>query len=331
MSEATKTNMELIDATVLPIAVVILGFTLRSYRHMLIAVANLGCSLLLSFAIMVPISDATDINPFAPSVMMSLGIAICFDYVLFVTTRFREERLVLCRSREDAVFWCLAAAGHVVILSGMTLFCTFIILVFFPQNFLQSVGFGCGVTVLCTIFSNVTLTPALLLTFSCFSFFDCRPSKQSCCFRVPNVDPAVASMEKKRAQAAILGQRAMRPKPGIFFYVAYWVTRFPILVLIVCAGVTAPFLYRFLEMKPTSDDNLIYLQDSQSLNTLQVMKRSYSEGSLDPYSVIISTARQDGVFKPEYFETENSLIQELLRTQTKYMDPASVTALYNLR
>ncbi len=27
------------------------------------------------------VSSAMDINPFAPSIMMSLGIAICFDYV----------------------------------------------------------------------------------------------------------------------------------------------------------------------------------------------------------------------------------------------------------
>lgn len=190
MSAATKTNMELIDAVVLPIAVFILGLTLRSYRHIVIALCTLGCSLILSFAIMVPISDASDINPFAPSVMMSLGIAICFDYTLFMTTRFREERLVNFKSKQDAVFESLAAAGHVVVLSGLTLFCTFIILVFFPQNFLQSVGYGCSITVICTIFCNMTLTPALLIHFDCLSFFDCAPSRTSFCCMIPKVAPS---------------------------------------------------------------------------------------------------------------------------------------------
>lgn len=41
------------------------------------------------------------------------------------------------RSRDDAVLSCLNAAGHVVVLSGSTLFFTFMLLLAFPQNFLQ--------------------------------------------------------------------------------------------------------------------------------------------------------------------------------------------------
>ena len=37
-----------------------------------------------------------------------------------------------------------ASAGHVVVLSGVTLFFTFALLTAFPQGFLSSVGFGCG-------------------------------------------------------------------------------------------------------------------------------------------------------------------------------------------
>ena len=79
--------------------------------------------------------------------MMSLGIAVCFDYTLFMVTRFRDEIIIKKKTRQDAVLKCLEASGHVVALSGLTLFCTFIILIAIPQNFLQSIGYGCSAVV----------------------------------------------------------------------------------------------------------------------------------------------------------------------------------------
>lgn len=87
---------------------------------------------------------------------MFIGIAVCFDYSLFMLSRFREEMLENNKTRQSAVLACLEASGHVVCLSGATLFCTFIILLLLPQNFLMSVGYGCSTTLLtgtCLIFN----------------------------------------------------------------------------------------------------------------------------------------------------------------------------------
>jgi hypothetical protein len=157
---------------------------LRSYRHVLVAIVSLGCTLLLALAILVPIANTVTINPFAPSILLTLGIAVCFDYSLFMLSRYREEIIVNMKSRDEAVFSCLLAAGHVVILSGFTLFVTFALLIAFPQNFLTSVGIGCG-TIICTaVLANMTVTPALLLTFDCLMKFDAYPSIPLCCKRL---------------------------------------------------------------------------------------------------------------------------------------------------
>jgi MMPL family len=175
---------ELIDAVVLPIALFILGCNLRSYRHVLVAIASLGCTLLLALAILVPIANTVTINPFAPSILLTLGIAVCFDYSLFMLSRYREEIIVNMKSKDEAVFSCLLASGHVVILSGFTLFVTFALLIAFPQNFLTSVGIGCG-TIICTaVLANMMITPALLLTFDCLMKFDACPSIPFCCKRL---------------------------------------------------------------------------------------------------------------------------------------------------
>ena len=93
MSAATENNFVLIDGSVVPVAVCILGAALRSYRHMAVAFCTLACSLLLAFCCMLPVSAAIDVDPLTPSIMISLGLAVCFDYNLFLRTRFREERV----------------------------------------------------------------------------------------------------------------------------------------------------------------------------------------------------------------------------------------------
>ena len=202
MSTVTTANFALIDGIVIPIAILVLGLRVKSYRHMIVALVTLICAQMLAFAILVPIAGVVAINSFAPLVMQSLAIAINFDYTLFSVTRFREERLIRGRPLEDAVFAMLASSGHVVVLSGSTLFLTFVLLFFFPQNFLQSVGYACGAAVLTTMIAQLTIVPALFLGFRCFSYFDGCPSRTSCCCRVPAEDPALPAHRRALAAAA---------------------------------------------------------------------------------------------------------------------------------
>ena len=48
--------------------------------------------------------------------MLSCGIAVSFDYSLFLLARFKEEYVNRGKSREDAVYSAVEAAGHVVVL-----------------------------------------------------------------------------------------------------------------------------------------------------------------------------------------------------------------------
>lgn len=367
MQDATTTNFELIDATVLPIAILILGTRIRSYRHMAIAFINLICTLLLAFVILVPVTDTIAINPFAPSIMMSLGIAVCFDYSLFLLSRFQEEIVMNKKAVEDACFDCMAMAGHVIVLSGSTLFFTFALLIAFPQNFLQSVGWGCGAVVLTAIFANLTITPSLLLTCKCFSRFDMCPSTKSCCcYIAPDVDDVdtdainhnssmkelppssssssssislslfstVASPTTSTESALTTKDESTPPstfrdtlkifiskvwsgdRTHSFWFRAPWlITKHSFIALIIICGITAPFLYTFFTMVPTSDDALIYLRGSQSLAALQIMQQDFPLGKIDPYSIIMVTGTPGALLTSEYFAVENALVHELLDSQ----------------
>ena len=381
MSHATEVNFALIDAIVLPIAVLILGYYVRSYRHMGLALLSLGMALLLAFAVLVPVCDTVNINPFAPSIMLSLGIAVCFDYTLFLVTRFKEQRLEAGLCCEDAVFSTMVTSGHVILLSGCTLALTFFLLLFFPQNFLLSVGISCSAVVISSILVNMSVLPALLLQFECMSFFDLYPtSTANCCCRVPREDPvafhrrkaalaAAAAAVAAAAAAAAAGAKGGAPAPQggpaavgaaaepasslhlreqeaqpapkaaptprtLWFHLS-WSLSGPIAryaVMLAIAGITVPFFIAFLDIKPSSDDYLIYLQDSSSLNALQDMQKDFSLGSLDPYSIMIDTGVPGGVLgpatAPAYWALEAAVVARVLATQGPvFVGPGSVTGL----
>jgi uncharacterized membrane protein YdfJ with MMPL/SSD domain len=437
LTEAATSNFETIDGVVLPIAILILGWNIRSWRHMACVLLNLITAFLLAFSLLVPVANTRTINPFAPTIMLSLGIAVCFDYSLFMLSRFREEVIINKRCKEEAVMHATAAAGHVVVLSGVTLFFTFALLTAFPQNFLSSVGFGCGAIVLTSILSNMTVTPCVLLYFNCFMVFEpyptsccCWSAKQEVPLALPaddgepgsgaylvadqdarkagvglkqeaegkagddttredeeaagarsgkgagtatgtatgtgtgagtgtEVGVAVETTVQKRARLEALahdgslehefragvaqelaalplalskdGDEAGSQKPIItkrlfWFFIAHRVTEWPLLTLAAATLVTVPFVLAFLGMKATSDNNLVYLRGSQSVNSLKKLSANFPIGSTDPYSIVSTT--NGTVLSASYFRAENALIREIVKTQTpKFISAKSVSAL----
>jgi uncharacterized membrane protein YdfJ with MMPL/SSD domain len=202
MQEATATDFEMIDSTVLPIGLVLLGFTIKSYKHVLLALCNLLITVIFAFALLVPVAKAESINPFSPTIMMSLGIAVCFDYSLFQLNRFKEELVERKRSTERGVINMLETSGHVIGFSSFILFLTFCILIIFPQQFLRSIGISCCCVVFCACFVNLTLTPSFLLAFPWFSSFQMFPGvSDETVLRTLHIDYSSAKVEDMNASS----------------------------------------------------------------------------------------------------------------------------------
>jgi putative drug exporter of the RND superfamily len=167
VEKGTERDMVRIDAIVLPLAMAVLAFYVRSVRLMFIPLATVGASILTSLGIMYPVALQVDVAAFTPSIMLSLVVAINTDYNLFLLTRFGEE----LRKGNDpfgAVRMTVLRAGRVISVSGLTLIITMIALVFFPLDFLRTEGVGASMALVMTLLSNLTLSPSLLLTFPKF-------------------------------------------------------------------------------------------------------------------------------------------------------------------
>ncbi len=90
MSEESRSDVEQKDVITIPLALAVLAAVVRSWRVMFIPLICVIISVMASFSIMLPVAvSLMDVNPFTPSIMMSVTVAMSIDYSLFLLTRFR--------------------------------------------------------------------------------------------------------------------------------------------------------------------------------------------------------------------------------------------------
>ena len=99
---------------------------------------------------------------FSINIVTMLGLGLAIDYALFVVSRFREELRRGQRHRGGAGAARWRTAGRTVAFSGLTVAISLASLLFFPQVFLRSMGFGGMAAVLVAMVGALTVLPALL-------------------------------------------------------------------------------------------------------------------------------------------------------------------------
>lgn len=199
--KGTEHDLLVMDGTAFPLALVVLATILRSGRLLIIPGLSMIISIVTSYLIMWPIALHMTVISFAPSVMMSAVIAMSIDYSLFLLSRYREE-IKGGRGTVGAVLYMTWAAGHTVLVSGSTLVLCFLSLMFFPTALLSSSGLGCAIAITVTILVNLTLTPALLLTFPTFFEAATKPEWSLCGFVLCG-GSSKSAMKKKASIAHI--------------------------------------------------------------------------------------------------------------------------------
>ncbi|KAK2963385.1 putative Trehalose monomycolate exporter MmpL3 [Blattamonas nauphoetae] len=180
-------DLAVMDTICIPLAIVVLIIMLRSIRLVLITIFATATSILTSFLVMFPIAKyLLEIPTFAPSLMMSICLALSVDYSLFLLSRFREE-ILKGRSVYRSVHQMLKFGGRIIALSGIILTIAFLSNLFLRNNLLFGIGTTAAVATFINLTVNFLLIPSLILAFpSFFSDFGylgigtCL-SKVSCC------------------------------------------------------------------------------------------------------------------------------------------------------
>jgi len=161
-----KSDAEFMDYIVMPAALLFLAKFLGNIKMMMIPVLCILNRIFCAGVILYPIGLYADINNFAPSVMMTLIIAMSIYYSMFLISSYMEEMANGNSSRdgtkEAAIESMLQSSGHTILTSGMTLCACFLGMIILPQSIFQCVGIATSVGILSAVVVNLSLTPAIL-------------------------------------------------------------------------------------------------------------------------------------------------------------------------
>ena len=153
-----------VDGVCIPLALLVLAWRVRSPPLLVIPPLALGVSMLVAFAVLDAISTVLSFPSFCPALFVCTSVSICFDWNLFLLGRY-SEGVKAGRCNEQCVYDAMRYAGHTVVLSGVTLIVAYASLLFFPLDFIHAIGSGAMVVMGSCLLVNMSLTPAILLTF----------------------------------------------------------------------------------------------------------------------------------------------------------------------
>jgi len=116
-------------------------------------------------------SNLIGLSTFSVNILTLLAIAAGTDYAIFVMGRYHEARGA-GDDRETAFDAMFDGTAHVILGSGLTIAGAVFCLTFARQPYFQSMGVPAAVGMLVSVFSALTLAPAILAVGSRFGLFE---------------------------------------------------------------------------------------------------------------------------------------------------------------
>ncbi|MCC6176870.1 MAG: MMPL family transporter [Chloroflexi bacterium] len=235
-----------------------------------------GTAVAITLAVVVLLTNVTEVSIFAMSLVSMLGLGLGIDYSLFIVSRFREE--LPTHTVEDAVGVAVATAGKAVLFSGLTVFIGLLGLTTFEYNALRSLGIAGAVVVALSVLAAMTLLPALLGVLG------------------PKID-------------ALRVLPARPPRSGLWHAIAEWVMRnagavfVAVLALLVALGVP------FLHVDFGAPDASILPKDVQSRRGFDQLRAAYGEGEMSP--ILIAVTAPGSIYAPERLTVLHDLVARI--------------------
>jgi len=349
-SENSAKNVMKIDMFTVPIAMVLLGLMIRSWRLLIFSSFNLGCSILASFAfmaLMVDLGIAPHPESATGQLMEVITMAVSIDWSLFLHRRYRDEIKVGCPPRE-AAFMSMLHSGHVVIMSGATLIVVFIGFIALPAATVQMDGACCAAGVSIAMLIALTNTPAVWLVFPNFcSDFDPRCCKRRTVddlereatllgmndvvtsqpllnggqtSRNSNSAPLIASddFEHDSAVQPPVHKHIHPMYTGPRFKFTRWVTKYPnnilSIVLVYVLVIPLAFQVRDIDVNQNILDNMP--RHSDAANTFKQAFKEFPGGTFAPFYIMVTTKERtdkDKVLTSRFFDAAKFASVETLK------------------
>ncbi|MHA1414887.1 MAG: MMPL family transporter [Candidatus Heimdallarchaeaceae archaeon] len=300
-STAIVDNLKRMDTFILPIALIVLAIVIRRLKLMILPLISIAISIFTTFLILYGFTYIYTILSFAPSIVMSLVIAISIDYSLFLLTRYREE-VEKGKDNFTAVSLMNEHSGHTILVSGLTLAVCFLGLMFFPVNAIASLGLSAGITVVVTLVTNLTFTPAALLTFGKF-FYNEKYIKK--------IEQKLEKIKNNGKNKKIKENIKDARKKLNWVTITKFSQKYAVPIILLILVIAVPISVNVMKMELSLENKHLLPRNSQTWDAYAILEEDFNAGQLLPYYLIIQTNETNGVRNPTFFENSQKIIANL--------------------
>ncbi|MFM7088325.1 MAG: MMPL family transporter [Candidatus Paceibacterota bacterium] len=161
INKEVQNDVKIAEIITIPLSFLLLLFVFGSFMSSITPIIVGLIAVIGSFGALSIIKEYQSISIFAVNIVTGLGLGLGIDYSLLVVNRFREE-MEKGLDRREAAHQTLRTAGKTVFFSGLTVMVTLLSLLFFPANFLKSLGLAGSTVVGFAVFGAVIPLCALL-------------------------------------------------------------------------------------------------------------------------------------------------------------------------
>lgn len=261
LNKQTQNDLYKADLIAAPISVIVMLLIFGSIVAALVPIVLGGGCALLILTTLYFLGQAMTLSVFTLNIALLLGLCLSLDYSLFIISRFKDE-LLKTQSSQKAIATTMATAGKAVFFSGLAVFVSLSVLVFFPINILFSVGIGGLVAVFIAVFISLIILPAVL------------------------------SVLKAKINLLPVFRKKKAPRTHFWSWIAQKVVYRPSLYFVFILSVLFFLGYPLLNVKAGIADAHILPSHSESRQFFDEYRAKFNENELTPLLLVVTSENQ---------------------------------------
>ena len=224
------------------------------------------------------LTEVTDVSLFALNITILLGMGLSIDYSFLIVNRFREE--LKTKDVPEALVTTMSTAGRAVAFSGVAVAISMLGLLFFPMNFLQSMGLGGTMVTALAAIGALTLLPAILAILG----------------------PRVNALR-------VLPQPKAQDGAGFWYRLSTSVMRRPILIMVPVLLVLLLLASPVLDLRLGNPDPSILPSGNEVRIAFEQLDNDFTPGESSPINVVVRAG--SNILQPENLLALDQLTQRI--------------------
>ena len=224
------------------------------------------------------LTEVTDVSIFALNITILLGLGLSIDYAFLIVDRFRNE--LKSKDVPEALATTMSTAGKAVAFSGIAVAVSLLGLLFFPMNFLQSMGLGGAMVTALAAIGALTVLPAILAILG----------------------PKVNALR-------VLSRESAKEGTGFWYRLSTGVMRRPVMVMVPVVAVLLLLASPVLDLRLGNPDASLLPSGNEVRIASEQLENDFTPGQSSPVNVVVR-ARGD-ILQPQNLLALDQLTQEI--------------------